>query len=271
VELLERSRACKTIMVAREKAGSARPKGVRALRAIATVGNVTQHASSVEAAYARLAACVGATSRITAAAELILAIHDQFYAQLCEYPYLAKRAFEAMDPHASIRISKERLGLYSRYISEHGPKILRAFPELSGDPAWWDAIDRLFISMIVDRYEADIAFSFAHSLRRNMTHGVWRPVAYSFPPPSKRRVDSTAAVYRRLPLRRAIDVDLLVSALTIPDFAVPFRDINGDADRILRRLELVLYGNRSAAVLPAALDVVEAGFFRDRAAFVVAR
>jgi isocitrate dehydrogenase kinase/phosphatase len=229
---------------------------------------LTQHASSVEAAYARLAACVGATRRIAAAAELILAIHDQFYAQLCEYPYLAKRAFEAMDPHASIRISKERLGLYSRYISEHGPKILRAFPELAGDPAWWDAIDRLFISMIVDRYEADIAFSFAHSLRRNMTHGVWRPVAYSFPPPSKRRVDSTASVYRRLPLRRDIDVELLVSALTIPDFAVPFRDINGDADRILRRLELVLSDNRP---VPAALDVVEAGFFRDRAAFVVAR
>jgi isocitrate dehydrogenase kinase/phosphatase len=271
VELFERSRAYERTIVAREKAGASRPKGARALRAIATVGNLTQHASSVEAAYARLAACVGATRRIAAAAELILAIHDQFYAQLCEYPYLAKRAFEAMDPHASIRISKERLGLYSRYIAEHGPKMLQAFPELADKPVWWDAIDRLFVSMIADRYEADIAFSFAHSLRRNMTHGVWRPVAYSFPPPSKRRVDSRAVAYRRVPIWSGIDVELLVSALTIPDFAVPFRDVNGDAEKILRRLERVFATGRPAPLSPTALDVVEAGFFRDRTAFVVAR
>ena len=49
------------------------------------------------------------------------------------------------------------------------------------------AIDRLFGAMIVDRYEADTAFSFAHSLRRNIYQEVWRPVAYSFPPPSKLR------------------------------------------------------------------------------------
>jgi isocitrate dehydrogenase kinase/phosphatase len=206
-----------------------------------------------------------------AAAELILAIFDQFYAQLCEYPYLAKRAFEAMDPHASIRISKERLGLYSRYISEHGPRMLRTFPELADNPVSWEAIDRLFVSMIADRYEADIAFSFAHSLRRNMTHGVWRPVAYSFPPPSKRRVDSRAAVYRRMPIRSGIDAELLVRALTIPDFAVPFRDVYQDAKKILRRLESVLSTDDGAAVPPIALDVVEAGFFRDRNAFVVAR
>jgi len=30
----------------------------------------------------------------------------------------------------------------------------------------WDTLDGSFVAMIVDRYEADIAFSFAHSLRR---------------------------------------------------------------------------------------------------------
>src|ERR1700683_2337290 len=155
---------------------------------------------NVERAYPRLAACGGHAERVAATAQLILAIYDDFYSQLCEYPHRAQRAFETMDPHASIRISRERLGLYSRYIAEHGPKICAAFPALCDNAAYWDELDQRFVSMIVDRYEADTAFSFAHSLRRNIDHGIWRPVAYSFPPPSKRRAYSMAAVHRRLPV-----------------------------------------------------------------------
>jgi len=226
---------------------------------------------SVENAYARLASCADEHERIAAAARLILAIFDDFYAQLCEYPYRAKRAFETMNPHASIRISKERLELYSRYIAEHGPKIHAAFPALSNNLIFWDELDRLFVSMIFDRYEADIAFSFAHSLRRNIDHGIWRPVAYSFPPPSKRRASSMAAVHRRLPVRGRIDAALLCSVLQVPAFSVPFRDLEGDAESIRQRVEQLLYCNASGTALPVWLDVVEAGFFRDRTAFLVAR
>jgi len=128
----------------------------------------TRSDSQVERAYARLARCTDDGGRITAAAGLILAIFDDFYSLLCEYPYRAKCAFETMDPHASIRISKERLGLYSRYIEEHGPRLRAAFPALAHDSGIWDALDRLFVAMIVDRYEADIAFSFAHSLQHEL-------------------------------------------------------------------------------------------------------
>jgi len=231
----------------------------------------THAGALVEQAYARLAACADEQQRIAAAAHLILAIYDDFYAQLCEYPYRAKHAFETMDPHASIRISKERLGLYSRYICEHGPRIYAAFPALSNNSIFWDELDRLFVAMIFERYEADIAFSFAHSIRRNIDHGIWRPVAYSFPPPSKRRACSMAAVHRRLPVYGRIDAALVANALQVPAFSVPFRDLKGDAERIRQRLEQQLYGGPSGTALPVWLDVVEAGFFRDRTAFLVAR
>jgi isocitrate dehydrogenase kinase/phosphatase len=232
---------------------------------------VTQSSSPVETAYARLAACADERGRIAATAQLILAIFDEFYGQLCEYPYRAKRAFENNDPRASIEISKERLGLYSRYIAEHGPRILAAFPALSNNAVCWEALDALFMPMIVDRYEADIAFSFLHSIRRNIDHGIWRPVAYSFLPPSRRRVDSMAAVHRRVRLRGGIDTRLLMQVLRIPGFSAPFRDLEGDAARILQRVEQLFDDNGPDAGLPAALDIVEAGFFRDRTAFVVAR
>jgi isocitrate dehydrogenase kinase/phosphatase len=224
----------------------------------------------VNQAYARLRECADA-DKIAAAAQLMLAIFDHFYVQLCEYPYRAKRAFEAMDPHASIQISKERLGLYSRYIEEHGPRMCAAYPALSSDTARWDAIDRLFVSMIVDRYEADIAFSFAHSLRRNIAHGLWRPVAYSFPPPSRLRALSMASVFRRFPIRDRVDLDLLCEVLQMPGFSVPFRNLRGDAQRLLDLLDGLLYGVDAEVPQPVALDVVDAGFFRDRSAFLVGR
>jgi isocitrate dehydrogenase kinase/phosphatase len=224
----------------------------------------------VEAGYTRLKACADRDSRIRATAALILTIYDDFYSQLCEYPHRAQRAFETMDPHASIRISQERLGLYSRYIAEHGPRILAAFPALGADPAVWDALDRLFMAMIVDRYDADIAFSFAHSIRRNIGRGLWRPVAYSFPPPSKLRAYSMASVHRRLRVTGRIDTEIISTALRAPNFSVPFRDLPGDAHKIRERVENLL--SAAAQGSPAlALDVVEAGFFRDRSAFIVGR
>jgi isocitrate dehydrogenase kinase/phosphatase len=225
---------------------------------------------AVEQAYSHLRRCADPGARVGKAARLILSIYDDFYSQLCEYPHRAQRAFETRDPHASIRISQERLGLYSRYISEHGPRIHAAFPALATDSAVWDALDRLYMAMIVDRYDADIAFSFVHSIRRNIGHGLWKPVAYSFPPPSKLRAYSMASVHRRLSVRGRVDRELLCTALQLPKFSIPFRDLQGDAEKILERIEPLLYGAPNAAA-PLALDVVEAGFFRDRSAFLVGR
>ncbi|MGB6308268.1 MAG: isocitrate dehydrogenase kinase/phosphatase AceK regulatory subunit [Steroidobacteraceae bacterium] len=228
----------------------------------------TEHAA--QQAYSRLKACTDDAARFEATAQLILAVYDDFYSQLCEYPHRARRAFETMDPHASIRISRERLGLYSRYIAEHGPKILAIFPALAAEPSIWEPLDRLFMAMIVDRYDADIAFSFVHSIRRNVCHGLWRPVAYSFPPPSKLRAFSMAAVHRRLRVQGRIDTELLCTALSVPNFSIPFRDLQGDAQRILARVESLLCGEPNAAA-PLALDIINAGFFRDRNAFIVGR
>jgi isocitrate dehydrogenase kinase/phosphatase len=224
--------------------------------------------SPIARGYARLAACLDDSGRISVAAELILAIFEEFYGLFCEYPFRAQCAFEIMNPHASVRISKERLGLYSRYISEHGPRLLGAFPALASDAGIWEALDKLFVAMIADRYDADIAFSFAHSLRRNICQEIWRPVAYSFPPPSELRTYSKASVFRRMPIRGGFDARLLEEFLRVPGFAVPFRDLERDAQRILDRIAPLLYGRDQS---PVALDVVEAGFFRDRSAFAVGR
>ena len=222
-------------------------------------------------AYARLAACADPAARVGATARLLLAVYDDFYSQLCEYPHRAQRAFEAMDPHTSLRISQERLGLYSRYIEEHGPRIAGLFPALAADAAAWDALDRLFMAMIVDRYDADIAFSFAHSIRRNIGHGLWRPVAYSFPASQQaaRGLDGIGAS----PLAGAQGASMPSSCA--PYCRCPISRYRSEtckamrgrvADRVLQVL-----GEAPNAAPAVALDVIEAGFFRDRRAFIVGR
>ncbi len=222
----------------------------------------------IEQAYARLGASTSDAARVTATAALFLAIFDAFYRRLCEYPHAAQCAFETMDAHTAVRISSERLDLYSAYITDHGPRLRAAFPALSQSTTLWDAIDTQFVAMIVDRYEADIAFSFAHSLRRNVAHELWRPVAYSFPPPSRRRALSMAAVHRRLPVSGRVEAALLRTALQMIGLTVGFRDIDADAERLRARVAKTL---RGIAAQPVALDVVQAGFFRDRTAFLVGR
>jgi isocitrate dehydrogenase kinase/phosphatase len=231
-------------------------------------GSQLQLSPACAVAYARLAAQRDGPARVEAAAALVLAVFDEFYQRVSEMPYAAQRAFERQDLHASVGLSSERLQLYSRYILEHGPRIGAAFPELADSAATWDALDACYAALIAERYEADIAFSFAHSLRRNIGHERWRPVAYSFPPPSVRRELSMASVYRRTPLDGPPDARLIAEALQAPGFAVPFRDLAGDAQRVLARVQARL---ADAGVAPAALDVVQAGFFRDRTAVVVAR
>jgi isocitrate dehydrogenase kinase/phosphatase len=226
--------------------------------------------SGVESGYDRLAAAVEDADRVTATAVLILEIFDEFYAKFREYSQRAKQAFERMDARASVNVSTERLGLYTRYIAEHGPRIRAEYPALSVESDLWDSLDRLYVAMIVDRYEADIAFSFAHSIRRNINHGLWKPVAYSFPPPSKLRAMSMASVHRRLTVQGQIDDALLSTALQIPGFTVTFRDLPGDVRRIRERVHQLLR-DKAEVHAPMALDVVEAGFFRDRSAFVVGR
>jgi isocitrate dehydrogenase kinase/phosphatase len=229
-----------------------------------------EHPSRVESCYGRLAAAIEEVGRVTATALLILEIFDEFYTKFRDYSQRAKQAFERMDARDSVNVSTERLGLYTRYIAEHGPRIRAAYPALSVESDLWDSLDRLYVAMIVDRYEADIAFSFAHSIRRNINHGLWKPVAYSFPPPSKLRALSMASVHRRLTVAGQIDDELLSTAMQIPGFSVPFRDLAGDARRIRGRVRELL-SDRGESQAPVALDVVEAGFFRDRSAFIVAR
>lgn len=226
---------------------------------------------SIRRAYADLAKSSDELEKVTMAAQLILAIFDHFYAELCEYPYRAQRAFEAIDPQSSIRLSKERLDLYSQYILEHAPRFKRAFPRLARRRELWDEVDAVYLPLIVDRYEADIAFSFSLSMQRNVFRTVWQPVEYSFSAPSEKRTMSLAAAHRRMFVTGVVGPALIETILGIPDFAAPFHDASMDARRVADRANRLFESGAYGDLEPVALDVLDAGFFRDLTAFIVGR
>ena len=226
---------------------------------------------SILEAYQALHTSIDLRDKVSATARLILAIFDHFYAELCEYPFRAQRAFETIDPQSSIRLSKERLDLYSEYILEHGPRIEAAFPELARERALWDRLDEHYLPLIDERYEADIAFSFALSIRRNVFRSTWQPVEYSFSRPSKRRSQSLAIAHRRFPVGGRVDPALMAEVLDIPGFAAPFRDPAADAQALAARANHLLETGAYGDFTPVALDIVDAGFFRDLTAFLVGR
>ena len=233
----------------------------------------TPQASSraVETLYSQLELAESTAPSLDIAARLVLAVFDDFYQALCEYPHRAQRAFENMDPQDSVGISHERLRLYSDFILAHGPRIKSAFPQLAEDAGLWDQFDQLFRVLIAARYEADIAFGFAHSIRRNIFHGVWKPVAYTFSRPVRNRYMSMAQAHQRFELGDGLSPSLFTTALQILRFKAPFRDLHGDAQAVSERCKQLLQSAESDVGEPVALEILEGGFFRDITAFLVGR
>ena len=207
-----------------------------------------------------------ASTRLDRGARLVLAIFDDFYAELCEGPRRAQRAFEVIDPRASVALSRERLNLWSDYVLAHGPRIREAFPPLAEDESLWERLDDHYRQLILARYEADIAFAFLQSIRRHVFRGIWRPVSYVFPRPVGNRARALASAHQRFELDGEITARVVVTVLHAFRFRAPFRDLHGDVGRVLARWREVSSGGR-----PVSLEVLEGAFFRDLTAFVVGR
>jgi len=219
----------------------------------------------------QLAAASSEQSRIVNACDVMLAVFDKFYEELCDYPLQARRAFENRDPQTSINISHKRLNLYSTYIEHYTPKILDACSELGVMENLWDAIEARFVAQISNRYEADIAFSFAHSIRRQIYKGEWKPVEYSFSVPSGNRLKALINPWQRYEVSGELEPATVEKILRLPNFEAAYRDAHTDAKKVVERFsQLSAFGEYGDAPV-VAIDVLEAGFFRDLTAFIVGR
>jgi isocitrate dehydrogenase kinase/phosphatase len=206
--------------------------------------------------------------RIELAAAWILCDFERFYAEFHQLTWLAKIAFERRDHPAAVAHAKRRLGLYYTTVYSLGDELRLAYPALAENEALWDAVEAAYRPTIDTRYEADLALAYLHSAMRQVHRGEWRPVEYAFGE-QRSRVAPSAAVYDTYECHWPVEPRRLQPALQVAELTVPFRDLESDAARVAERLNESLAAESGAGL--HAIEMIRAGFFRNRGAYLVGR
>ncbi|HVN47130.1 MAG TPA: isocitrate dehydrogenase kinase/phosphatase AceK regulatory subunit [Steroidobacteraceae bacterium] len=217
---------------------------------------------------ARLAAASSASDRVAVTAECILQAFDEFYAEFLRLTWAAQAAFESRDPPAAVGNARRRLGLYNASVYPLAEELQRAFPQLREHGPLWRGIEAIYRSAVEGRYEADLALAWLHSAQRCVHQGEWTAVEYGFRG-SHRVVPPVGAVSEYFPCSWPVAPLTVQQALQVAGLGISFRDPGRDAELIARRLNDVL-AERAGAGL-RGIEMLRAGFFRNRGAYLVGR
>ena len=207
-------------------------------------------------------------ARVKLSAAWIASVFDEFYEEFLKLTWLAKASFENRDPPASVAHAKRRLGLYNATVYALAEDLRAAFPALARREALWVEVEAAFLPPVAGRYEADLALAYLHSARRRLYHGDWKQVEYAFgehqPAPHARD-----AVYETFACSWPVDHRVVQRILQVAELSAPFLDPAADASRITKRLNDVLACKAGAGLY--AIEMIRAGFFRNRGAYLVGR
>ena len=206
--------------------------------------------------------------KIILAAEWMLRMFVAYYTESRDIPALAKRAFETRDHGTSLELSRRRLALYSVGIETLAKELRGAFPEIASDESLWPALEARYLPLIEGRYEADLAFAFMNSAKRMIHQGEWQPVEYAFQEIEGRAERVRAEIVCRFHGENAVDAGTVARILEIPGFSIPYEDSARDAALIAARLNETL---ESRAQTMISVEMINAGFFRNRGGYIVGR
>ena len=209
------------------------------------------------------------SDKIALTADWILLEFAAYYSESRHIPELAKKAFEERDHATSLALSMRRLALYSSGISELGVRLREALPSVSTDAGLWQEIEQGFLVLIQGRYEADLAFAFINSVKRRIHQGEWQPVEYSFEKADKATGDYSGEICRRYPVAVSGSLEAVLDILDIPGFSTPFGDRLQDAALVAERLDEILASRDALAT--DRIEMINAGFYRNRGAYIVGR
>jgi isocitrate dehydrogenase kinase/phosphatase len=121
---------------------------------------------------------------------------------------------------------------------------------------------------VEDRYEADVAYAFMHSIRRMVYRDEWKPVEYAFWESAQNAQKFPVELLRRFDVDGEIESALIEDMLQLPGFTVPYADPSGDARLIGARIQR--FAERRDTVI-SEIEMIDAGFYRNRGAYLVGR
>ena len=208
---------------------------------------------------------------IEATASAILQAFDAYYAESRQIPERAQAAFERRDPAESLTLSRRRLSMYIESIHELVRALKKIQPRLAEDEAPWREVEPHYLRQISERYEADLAFAYLHSTKRKLYRDEWRPVEYAFGESAETKDDYLREIYLDFPGGARVSPVTIAEILGLPYFATPYRDLAEDARLVAERVNeaLGLDGQQPGAV--QTIQMINAGFYRNRGAYLVGR
>ena len=217
----------------------------------------------------RIEAAGSIDERSGLAARWILAEFDAYYVESRNIPNLAKSAFEQRDPTMSLDLSLRRLSVYSVSAHALARRLRAALPEVAEDETFWARLEARYLALIEGRYESDLAFAYIHSARRMVYEGMWKPVEYMFLHHREPASERSAAVRIDFPIAPGADLAVLVDrVLAVPRFERRWRDRAGDVRLVVERLQSIFSGGTRR---PVEIQMTDAGFYRNRGAYIVGR
>ena len=204
-------------------------------------------------------------------AGVILGVFDDYYHRSRCIPQLAKIAFETRNWPETTRLSRIRLAIYGQSVNELAKVLAAHWPKLPDVQSFWVEVEAHYLAGIRGRPEADLAFAFMRSTRRITHRGEWAPVAYSATAAGALAAGAERSVSTCFECSHAAPASTIAAILDIPRFNAPFRDLAGDAELVAREIDAVLARTGGEAGAGCRLEMIDAGFYRNRGAYLVGR
>ncbi len=211
------------------------------------------------------------------AARLTLAFFDVFDAEFRAVTRRASRRFADQDWAGGRRDSSERLDLYESILERCARELTEKIGARARVKATWAEAKRRYAALIAGRYDLERAETFFNSVTRKMleTAGIDRAVEFFYPRLKRAETRGNHGVHRTYRSEADHGADgatgrLLRRVLADFSFGVDFEDIERDAERVAREIDLRLWPLRGDDG-EWTLDVVTAPFYRNKCAYIVGR
>jgi isocitrate dehydrogenase kinase/phosphatase len=205
------------------------------------------------------------------AAGLILNAHRGYLSEFNLFSARAREIFEKRAWAQGAENADHRVRLYRAAVDETWQEMQRQFPERLASRDFWMGARQIFLELVFDDYDADLALTFFYSTMRIAFDDQDAPVEYEDDGLARRsHVWSPERVWRLYParsveLRRSIEQLLRNCA-----FQASFENIERDSAFVTERL-LVDWQQQVGSFAARDLQILKPVFFRDQEAYLVGK
>jgi isocitrate dehydrogenase kinase/phosphatase len=194
-----------------------------------------------------------------------------FYQEFLKNIDLARLAFEKRDFTSSVRVSAHRLSLYSQSIQNASNQLKSVYPEIHENIEHWQEVEEGYRTLIQGDYTEDVGLAYLHSLRRKIYQVEWRSEDYFFSESNDLSDDYLSKILVSFDISTTLDTPLLAMILAIPKFTRSYSNLEEDTTLMLSRISGNLARSSRKDIKLLRIDMVNAGFFRNRGAYLIGR